>query len=418
MKNIIIPLSIAICLLIANGNYSYSQTSVDSIFYSQDRNFPALLVLSEKQKMEIALKISAKDKISKAREAARVIFKLPGEVTLELQDQHEYPGETFVAFAQYYKGVRVDKSRCVVHSKDGVVDFVTGNLRTVDMSVLPALTEARAFQSFAADAGIEKLSAESVRGNLIIYFNEKDEAVLSYKFNDMLNEVYINAGTGAIEGKNSTLAWADGNANTRYSGTKTIVSKHLGVTGYHLHDTIKNITTYNGRNSHLPGHHDDKIITDNVQYTSTSKDWTILDLIDKAALDAHWGAAKTYDYYKETFGAAPFPQNFNLKIYANVNFPVLYNDPTQTVNSAVWRPSNEVAYFGIGDNVTHRPFTSLDIVAHEVGHAITNRLRGGAPSISSIGSISIVEGFSDIWAMCVEKKYKPHAVNNWKLGKR
>jgi hypothetical protein len=73
MKKIFIALGVALCLLIANSHYSYSQTSVDSIFYSHDKNFPALLVLSEKHKREVAFKVSAKDKIAQANEAARAM---------------------------------------------------------------------------------------------------------------------------------------------------------------------------------------------------------------------------------------------------------------------------------------------------------------------------------------------------------
>ncbi|MBA3902008.1 MAG: hypothetical protein H0X62_17685 [Bacteroidetes bacterium] len=75
----------------------------------------------------------------------------------------------------------------------------------------------------------------------------------------------------------------------------------------------------------------------------------------KAALDAHWGAAMTYDYFLNRHGRNSF-DNQGGQIRCFINY-------AEVSNNAFWM---DAAYFGNGDGISDNPWVSLDMVAHEI----------------------------------------------------
>ena len=69
--------------------------------------------------------------------------------------------------------------------------------------------------------------------------------------------------------------------------------------------------------------------------------------------------------------------------------------------------------YGDGDGVFFNPLTSLDICSHEMGHGITQFTSGLASGTQESGALN--EGFSDIWAACVEKWAAPNK-QTWRIG--
>ena len=82
-----------------------------------------------------------------------------------------------------------------------------------------------------------------------------------------------------------------------------------------------------------------------------------------AAVDAHYGAAKTWDYYLNTFNRRGIDGN-GFKVVSRVHYGRSYNN-------AFWNGTNMT--YGDGDGVQFTPLTSLDVAGHEITHGLTEK---------------------------------------------
>ncbi|MFF4649871.1 M4 family metallopeptidase [Streptomyces sp. NPDC001380] len=109
-----------------------------------------------------------------------------------------------------------------------------------------------------------------------------------------------------------------------------------------------------------------------------------------AAVDAQFGAAATWDYYKNTFGRNGIA-NDGKGAYSRVHYGRNY------VN-AFWSDSCFCMTYGDGSGNTH-PLTELDVSGHEMSHGVTSRTANLAYSGESGG---LNEATSDIFGTMVE----------------
>ncbi|MGY1497458.1 M4 family metallopeptidase [Streptomyces sp. QTS52] len=109
-----------------------------------------------------------------------------------------------------------------------------------------------------------------------------------------------------------------------------------------------------------------------------------------AAVDAAYGAQKTWDFYKDTFGRSGIKNN-GVAAYSRVHYGNAY------VN-AFWDDSCFCMTYGDGEgNVS--PLTSLDVAGHEMTHGVTANTAGLNYSGESGG---LNEATSDIFGTAVE----------------
>ncbi|MEV6104725.1 M4 family metallopeptidase [Streptomyces sp. NPDC051940] len=109
-----------------------------------------------------------------------------------------------------------------------------------------------------------------------------------------------------------------------------------------------------------------------------------------AAVDAHYGAAMTWDYYQNTFGRNGI-RNDGVAAYSRVHYGNAY------VN-AFWNDSCFCMTYGDGAANQH-PLTSLDVAGHEMSHGVTAATAGLVYSKESGG---LNEATSDIFGTAVE----------------
>ncbi|HET6634421.1 MAG TPA: M4 family metallopeptidase [Streptomyces sp.] len=109
-----------------------------------------------------------------------------------------------------------------------------------------------------------------------------------------------------------------------------------------------------------------------------------------AAVDAHYGAAATWDFYKDAFGRNGI-RNDGKGSYSRVHYGDEY------VN-AFWDDSCFCMTYGDGANNSN-PLTSLDVAAHEMSHGVTSATAGLVYQMESGG---LNEATSDIMATAVE----------------
>ncbi|MFJ1702165.1 M4 family metallopeptidase [Kitasatospora sp. NPDC088346] len=111
---------------------------------------------------------------------------------------------------------------------------------------------------------------------------------------------------------------------------------------------------------------------------------------ESAAVDAHFGVAMTWDYYKNTFGRNGI-RNDGVGAYSRVHYDSNY------VN-AFWDDSCFCMTYGDGSGNTH-PLTELDVAGHEMSHGVTAATANLNYSGESGG---LNEATSDIFGSMVE----------------
>jgi len=125
---------------------------------------------------------------------------------------------------------------------------------------------------------------------------------------------------------------------------------------------------------------------------------------DPAAVGAHWGAAKAYDYFRETFDRKSY-DDARAPIYSLVHYG-------QNLVNAYWDGSQLI--YGDGNGAEWSALTSLDIIAHEFTHGVTeNNGLGGLVYLDDSGALN--ESFSDIFGTVVEFLHHPNG-GNWMIG--
>ncbi|GAA4836754.1 M4 family metallopeptidase [Kitasatospora terrestris] len=127
-------------------------------------------------------------------------------------------------------------------------------------------------------------------------------------------------------------------------------------------------------------------------YTDTDNVWGngLASNGQSAAVDAQYGAAATWDFYKNTFGRNGI-RNDGVGAYSRVHYGRNY------VN-AFWSDSCFCMTYGDGASNTH-PLTALDVSGHEMSHGVTANTAGLNYSGESGG---LNEATSDIFGTGVE----------------
>nr|WP_198046947.1 M4 family metallopeptidase [Kutzneria sp. 744] len=112
--------------------------------------------------------------------------------------------------------------------------------------------------------------------------------------------------------------------------------------------------------------------------------------VNTAAADAAYGAAETWDFYKNTFGRNGIKNN-GVGALSKVHYGSGY------VN-AFWDDSCFCMTYGDGSGNAH-PLTAIDVAGHEMSHGVTSATAGLVYSGESGG---LNEGTSDIFGTAVE----------------
>ncbi len=344
-------------------------------------------------------------------------------------------GFSHLRFQQYYKGVKVENTEYLVHSRNGIIESINGDFKPVALSsVTPSLNEKQALQKALdyvhakkykwEDEAYEKFKRENTndaaatyypKGELVIvkdYLTGSKQMKLAWKFTisslEPYNEqwVYIDAISGGVVGDTPLLLNSNtsGNAETLYSGTVGITCDSYSG-GYRLYET-RTTTPNHSVNIHTWNCQSQSNLTNAVEFSNnnntnwTTGSWTAISQ-DQAALDAHWAAEKVLDYWRTVHNRNSL-DNQGLAITGYVHF-YEYNPSVGWPNNAAWDPNNHIMLYGDGDGGTNfYSLVALDVVAHEMGHGVAQYTAGFSSSNHRQECDALNEGFSDIWGACVE----------------
>ncbi|MFF9508921.1 M4 family metallopeptidase [Streptomyces sp. NPDC014724] len=303
-------------------------------------------------------------------------------------------GTTHTRYERTLAGLPVLGGDLVVEaSKTGATESVTkassvssNTLKAVDTKadVAPAAAEKQALGLARAD-GSKKTEADRAPRKVIWMAQGKPQlayetVVGGLQEDGTPNELHVI--TDATSGAKlyEWQAVENGVGNTEYSGQVTLGT----APSYTLTDT--------GRGNHKTYNLNHGSSGTGTLFTNSTDVWGngSPSNAETAAADAHYGAAETWDYYKNVHGRTGI-RGDGVGAYSRVHYGNNY------VN-AFWQDSCFCMTYGDGSGNAN-PLTALDVAAHEMTHGVTAATAGLVYSGESGG---LNEATSDIMATAVE----------------
>jgi Zn-dependent metalloprotease len=346
-----------------------------------------------------------------------------------LRKEQDNLGHTHYRYQQTFNGFPLEDAIWIAHTIEDKVYSCNGLI----YKNLPAKTTYILSEEEAKSKALEKINAETYKWELpseenhlkwessdenatyfpkgeLVYVaaSKKFEAGsyrLVYKFNIYAHKplyranVYVDANTGAIIRENLLIHHADtpGTAHTAYSGPQPIIADSFEGS-YRLRDASRGdgVRTFDLNNGITYGLAVDFIDTDN--------DWNNINPeLDEYATDAHWGTEMTYDYFLDYHDRNSIDnEGFQLNSYVHYD---------ENFFNAFW--DGERMTYGDGNGFEpSSPFTTMDIVGHEITHGLTS-LTADLIYFEESGALN--ESFSDIFGTAIEEYAKPGDWD-WLLG--
>ncbi len=299
-------------------------------------------------------------------------------------------GAAHVRYIRKYHNLRVLGGDFVVHlNKDGAFDGASVGLAApLTLGVTPKISAAdaaaKAKDAFTGEIG-EIAKPELVVDASSGYGRLAWETVISGMAEDGQTpsrlHVITDAVTGAVLTSFDEIMHVDGVGNSIYSGTVTISTS--GSSGSY---SMVDVDRGNGRTCDMNNRTSGTCTT----FTDPDNTWGNGSNSNRqsAGVDAHYGAATTFDYFKNVHGRNG--------IFGN----------GQGVPSRVHYGSNYVNAFWDGSQMTYgdgsgnsRPLVAIDVAGHEMSHGVTERTANLTYSGESGG---LNEATSDIFGTMVE----------------
>ncbi|MFE9059444.1 M4 family metallopeptidase [Streptomyces mutabilis] len=347
-----------------------------------------------------SVKLSPAQRAELIREADATKAETAGDLGLGAKEKlvvrdvvKDRDGTVHTRYERTYDGLPVLGGDLVVSSDSGKTErVVKATPKAIEpATVTPKISAAKAeTQAVAAAKAAGAKAPDADRAPRKVIWAANGTPVLAYETvvgglqeDGTPNELHVvtDAATGAKLYEYQAIH--NGTGNTMYSGTVTLGTAQSG-SSYTLTDTARgNHKTYNlnrgtsGTGTLFSG-------PDDVWGDGTASN------AETAAADAHYGAALTWDYYKNVQGRSGI-RGDGVGAYSRVHYGNNY------VN-AFWSDSCFCMTYGDGSGNAN-PLTSVDVAAHEMTHGLTSNTAGLNYSGESGG---LNEATSDIFGASVE----------------
>ncbi|KGN38542.1 M4 family metallopeptidase [Knoellia subterranea] len=336
------------------------------------------------------------------RAAPGLLRLAAGEDLIASSALGESSGARHVRMNRTYAGLPVLGGDLVAHlGADGAVDSVSQTLRApLTVSTTPKITSAKARQAtrptLPAGVNLDKaaptLAVDATDGTPRLVWDVRASGVRENGTPSRLH-TWVDATTGAVVGSADEIHEADGSGSSLYSGTVTIQTTQSG-SSYQLKDTTRG-------NSQVTdmGNKTDSIFCQILQigcsagtlYTDADNVWGTGSNFNRqtAAVDAAYGQARTWDYFKNAHGRNGIwntGQGSPSRVHYGSNYVNAFWDGKQMT-------------YGDGDGSSFGPLVSLDVAGHEMSHGV---IENSANLTYSKESGGLNESTSDIFGTMVE----------------
>ncbi|MDN3053819.1 M4 family metallopeptidase [Streptomyces sp. SRF1] len=303
-------------------------------------------------------------------------------------------GTTHTRYDRTYDGLPVLGGDLIVHrAKGGDVRSVT---KATKATVKVASTTAGIAPSAAAKAAVKLAKADDTaqaaadQAPRKVIWAATGKPVLAYETvvggvqkDGTPNQLHVITDAATGEKLYEYQAIKNGKGESEYSGSVELGTSKEGD-GYTLTDA--------DRGGHRTTNLENKEDGEGAAFTDDDDNWGTgkPDDPQTAAVDAHYGAAVTWDYYKKVHGRDGIAGD-GKGAYSRVHYGDSY------VN-AFWDDSCFCMTYGDGEG-NKAPLTALDVAAHEMSHGVTSATAGLEYSGESGG---LNEATSDIFGTAVE----------------
>ena len=368
--------------------------------------------------------------VEQSLEWLRTNFRLNGSTTFELvRTNEDLLGWSHHRYQQHVHGVPVLGGVFILHEKDGLVHSMNGELFHLESTAEASISKQKAIDLALRHIPGEKYGWESTLGGgqselmceypdpELIWVPEnlkfrEGNFKLAYKMDVYALSphmhrawVYVDAQNGIIIAEENRICHFDveGNANTVLSGARTIYMDQVAEDTFRLRETTRGngIITLDHQNN--PSGQLDNA----VDFIHEDSDWSVgTPIYDRYGTDVHFAAQSYYDMLLDLFDRNSInEEGLILRSYVHVE---------EDWANATW--DGNVARFGDGNSGSglDLPVVSLDIVAHEFTHGLTDYT---ADLIYAYESGALNESYSDIFGLATDFYKRPEAAS-WLIGKQ
>ncbi|MFF3864367.1 M4 family metallopeptidase [Micromonospora sp. NPDC001898] len=312
-----------------------------------------------------------------------------GEAYQAVRTKVDADGASHTRYSRTYQGLRVYGGDFVIHAKANgeYAGASVGLAAPLTLAASPKVTSAKAkeaarkeFSGSLTAVGAPELFVDASSGKGRLAWETVASGWKADKQTPSKLHVITDAVTGKVIGSYDEIETVTGSGTGIYTGTVSVDTTLSGST-YQMIDPVRG----NGRTCDMNNG------------TSTCTTFTDADNVwgtgantnrQSAGVDAHFGAAMTFDYFKNTHGRNGIFGN-GAGVPSRVHYGNAY------VN-AFWDGSQMTYGDGSGNS---RPLVSLDVAGHEMSHGVTEAVAGLVYSGESGG---LNESTSDIFGNMVE----------------
>jgi len=352
------------------------------------------------------------DRAARALGVARAEFVRQGVQVDELGFEHS-------RFQQTLRGVPVEGGDAIVHyDARGGLQAITDDFRQgLKVDTVAKLSESEAVSKAVNAYGSYDVLTAAPESKLLVKRMDDGTDRLVYKvqlrredgsLHTDMPVYYVDAHSGEIVGQYSNLQTATGTGASLYSGSRSLTT-YLSGTTYYLEDTGRKLGTFDMRSG----------TTSAYRFSDTDNAWGngSTSSTQSAAVDAHFGAQMTYDYFYNTHGRRGVDGNGGPGGYTSIDGVTKLLSSrvhySSKYNNAFW--NGTYMTYGDGDGTTFTPLVTLDICGHEMTHGVTERTAG---LVYSNESGALNESMSDVFGAMVERYALGESVNTWKIGEQ
>jgi Zn-dependent metalloprotease len=387
----------------------------EHIYYNSNKTFPTYIKFSS----DISKSID--QILSEWQKNYNLSYKL-------LNVEKDLLGFEHYKYQQYYDTIPVEWAIFKIHVKNEKVESYSGTIwlnlqaktnpvisknKAIEIAIIEHNADVYMWQDKDEEKYLKMMTKDEnatyyPKPQLVIY-KTADKEVLAYKltiyskYPHSKKDYYIDAEKGNIIDVIDKIHHTDtqGTAVTKYSGIQPIITDYYN--GYYrLRESGRGngIFTFNmqmGSNYYNA-----------VDFTDDDNYWNNVNpQKDEVATDAHWATEKYYDYFLNTFNRNSIDNN-GFALYNYIHANLIEMGLSSNVN-AFW--NGYYMTYGDGDAM-HSPLTTVDIIAHEITHGLTE-FTAGLVYAGESGALN--EAFSDIFGTVVEFYAKPNTAN-WTIG--
>ena len=359
---------------------------------------------------------------------AACLYALKNEdITINFQEITKYSDHEAIhtRYQIFKNNYPIEGAQIILHEKSDQTISATGNLQfyntRINLHVISASTALeiaklhRNASLYAWETDQSKIIVNQLKESkpipTLCWMNKEidlqKELVLCYKIDLYSLQpykrelIYVDALTGNIVTSIDKICEinVEGTAKTKYLGIQKITTDSVEINKFILRDHTRGngIITLNSKSMNEPSLNVDFVDTDNHWDNKNNQK-------DEIATDAHFGAMKTYDYYK-LFHNRKSIDDKDYNLISQVHFLLNYNN-------ASW--NGKTMNYGDGDNTNYNPFTLIDVCGHEVSHGFTE-FTSNLIYYSEPGALN--ESISDIFGVAIKNWSLNNTSIDWSIGK-